>query len=72
MLNDTIMPASFVSMQDDENEYDVSSYLADYDEGEEDCKGCQNISEIAKTVSKEINELFDLTCFNTTATKYKV
>ena len=64
ILNDTIMPASFVSMQDDEEEYDVSSYLADYDEDEDDCQECKNISEIAKAVSKEINELFDLTCFN--------
>ena len=63
MLNDTIMPASFVSMQEEEDEYDVSSYLADYDEGEEDCEECKNISEIADTVAKEINELFDLTCF---------
>lgn len=63
VLNDTIMPASFVSMQDDENEYDVSSYLADYEESEEECEECENISEIAKIVSKEINELFDLTCF---------
>ena len=63
ILNDTFMPASFVSMQDDEDEYDVSSYLADYDDEEEDCENCENISEIAKIVSKEINELFDFTCF---------
>ncbi|MBC8237420.1 MAG: Jag N-terminal domain-containing protein [Helicobacteraceae bacterium] len=61
ILNNTIMPASFVSMQDDEDEYEVSNYLADYDEDEAEV---QNISEIAKTVAKEINELFDLTCFN--------
>ena len=61
ILNNTIMPASFVSMQDDEDEYEVSNYLADYDEDETDT---QNISEMAKTVGKEINDLFDLTCFN--------
>jgi len=61
ILNDTIMPDSFVSTQDDEQEYDdVSNYLADYDEDEVDSK---NISEIAKTVKDEINKLFDLTCF---------
>ena len=63
ILNDTIMPTSFVSMQDDEEEYDVSSYLADYDEGDEDCEECKNMSEIAQIVAKDINELFDLTCF---------
>ena len=63
ILNDTIMPTSFVSMQDDEEEYDVSNYLADYDEGEEDCEECKNMSEIAQIVTKDINELFDLTCF---------
>lgn len=61
VLNHTIMPASFVSMQDDEDEYEVSNYLADYDEDEVDT---HNISELAQTVKKEINDLFDLTCFN--------
>ncbi|WP_455756739.1 Jag N-terminal domain-containing protein [Sulfurimonas sp.] len=62
ILNDTIMPASFVSTQDDEDEYgDVTNYLADYDE--EDESEVKNISEIAKTVKDEINVLFDLTCF---------
>ena len=62
VLNDTIMPTSFVSMQDDEDDYDVSSYLADYDE-EDESNESQNISEIAGTIQTEINELFDLTCF---------
>jgi spoIIIJ-associated protein len=64
-LNDTIMPTSFVSMQDeeDDDEDDVSSYLADYDD-EEDANEIQSISEIAKSVQVEINELFDLTCFS--------
>jgi len=62
ILNDTIMPTSFVSTQDDEDEYeDVSNYLADYDE--EDESNTKNISQIAKTVKNEINQLFDLTCF---------
>ena len=61
ILNNTIMPASFVSMQDDEDEYEVSNYLADYDEDE---TTSQTISEMANIVAKEINELFDVTCFN--------
>ena len=62
ILNDTIMPDSFVSTQDDEQEYDdVSNYLADYDENELDSK---DISEIAQIVKTEINNLFDLICFN--------
>ncbi len=63
ILNDTIMPTSFVSTQDDEDEeYDVSNYLADYDD-EEDEQDTKNISEIALVVKKEINNLFDSTCF---------
>ncbi|MCD6172778.1 MAG: Jag N-terminal domain-containing protein [Sulfurimonas sp.] len=63
ILNDTIMPTSFVSTQDDEDEeYDVSNYLADYDD-EEDAQDTKNISEIALVVKKEINNLFDTTCF---------
>ncbi|MCX6077450.1 MAG: Jag N-terminal domain-containing protein [Campylobacterales bacterium] len=63
ILNDTIMPASFVSIQDeDDYEEDVSSYLADYDD-EEDLAVKENILEIAAIVEKEINVLFDLTCF---------
>ncbi len=64
ILNDTIMPASFVSIQDeDDYEEDVSSYLADYDD-EEDLAAKENILEIAAIVEKEVNVLFDLTCFN--------
>lgn len=67
VLNDTIMPMSFVSTQDDENEYDdISNYLADYDEEEadfcEDSQG-QGICEIVGQVQKEINILFSKTCF---------
>ncbi|MFA6137970.1 MAG: Jag N-terminal domain-containing protein [Sulfurimonas sp.] len=63
ILNDTIMPASFVSIQDeDDYEEDISSYLADYDD-EEDLAAKENILEIAAIVEKEINVLFDLTCF---------
>ncbi|MCX6052389.1 MAG: Jag N-terminal domain-containing protein [Campylobacterales bacterium] len=63
ILNDTIMPTSFVSMQEDEEYDDVSSYLADYDD-EEDNDVKENISDIAVIIEEEINTLFDLTCFN--------
>lgn len=64
ILNDTIMPTSFVSTQDDEDEEDddITSYLADYDD-EEDELAKESMSEIAIRVLKEINQLFDLTCF---------
>lgn len=64
ILNDTIMPASFVSTQDDEDEEDddITSYLADYDD-EDDELVRESISEIALSVKEEINQLFDLTCF---------
>jgi len=57
------MPASFVSTQDDDDEYDdVSNYLADYDE-EDDETEAKAISEIVPTIKKEINQLFEMTCF---------
>ena len=66
ILNDTIMPISFVSTQDEENEYDdVSNYLADYEEETDFCddaKG-EGICNLVDTVKEEINTLFDLTCF---------
>ncbi len=69
MLNDTIMPASFVSDQDDEDD-DLASglnYTADYDdefdEKEDDLQNSVKINELASKVDKEINELFNLTCF---------
>jgi len=66
VLNDTIMPTSFVSTQDeeDEEEDDISSYLADYDEDEDNNDISDDLTSIANEVSKEINTLFDFTCFN--------
>jgi len=72
-LNDTIMPASFVSDQDEELQEDLSNgldYTADYDdafdenidESEEEISVA--ISKVAQEVKKEINRLFALTCFN--------
>jgi len=73
MLNDTIMPASFVSDQDDEDDDLVSGldYTADYDDefdetehdGEEEVASV-DMTSIALEVEAEINRLFKLTCFN--------
>ncbi len=70
ILNDTIMPESFVSDQEDDD-YDVGSgleftadYDDEYDESDEEEEGIANIDAIAKEVSQEINKLFDLTCFS--------
>ena len=60
------MPASFVSDQDDEDD-DLSSgmsYTADYDdEYDNDETPTQNMVQISSEIQKEINTLFDLTCF---------
>lgn len=71
ILNDAIMPASFVSDQDDDDDDDLASgldYTADYDdefdESEEEEKVISNdLLAIAKEVEVEINQLFELTCY---------
>ena len=76
ILNDTIMPQSFVSTQDDDEDdeeeikeikEDVDSYLANYDDEFDnedlDTQEFKSTSEIAKTVTSEINELFKSICF---------
>ncbi|MCD6433892.1 MAG: Jag N-terminal domain-containing protein [Sulfurimonas sp.] len=65
ILNDTIMPESFVSDQDDEDDDLVSGldYTADYDEDEEDEEDGESISEVAKIVKEKINALFSNACF---------
>ena len=69
VLNDTIMPQSFVSTQDDED-YDMEdiNFTADYEEDEEEVvevvKDMTNANEVAASVEQEINKLFDFTCFN--------
>lgn len=65
VLNDTIMPESFVSTQDDED-YDMAdiNFTADYDEDESDLEISSDTKEIAKKIETEINELFNLTCFD--------
>ena len=65
IINDTIMPQSCVSTQDDED-YDISdiNFTADYEEDEDAQETTQNLQSIVQEVSKEMNSLFDLTCFN--------
>jgi spoIIIJ-associated protein len=63
VLNDTIMPESFVSDQDEEDD-DLASgldYTADYDEDDQER---ESILEVAKTVKEKINELFSHACFD--------
>jgi spoIIIJ-associated protein len=78
ILNDTIMPASFVNDQDDDEEDDLGSgldYTADYDDEfdesidihddeEEEEVISSDMQRIADQVEAEVNELFTLTCFN--------
>jgi len=73
-LNDTMMPASFVSDQDEELEEDLASgleYTADYDdaydeneEHEDEVTSDIDIDAIAQEVKQEVNELFSLICFD--------
>lgn len=72
VLNDTIMPASFVSDQDDEDD-DLASgldYTADYDDeydegndAKDETKSNANLDSIVEEVESKINALFKLTCF---------
>ena len=73
ILNDTIMPASFVSDQDEEDDDLMNGldYTADYDDEFDEVDDAQeeevvinaNISSIAQEVKEKINTLFKLTCF---------
>jgi len=72
-LNDTIMPTSFVSDQDEELEEDLSSgldYTADYDDAyDENIDETEEeldiaIDEIAAEVKEQINKLFEHICFD--------
>ncbi|MEA1955343.1 MAG: Jag N-terminal domain-containing protein [Campylobacterota bacterium] len=66
VLNDTIMPTSFVSDQDDEDDDDLNAmnFTADYDDEFDEKEESSEIYQIAKDVKKDINTLFDFTCFN--------
>lgn len=69
IVNDTIMPESFVSTQEDDD-YDMAgiNYTADYEEEEAFCEEEKDAKisayEVAPTVAKEINALFAHICFN--------
>lgn len=81
ILNDTIMPTSFVSDQDEEDlEEDLASglaYTADYDDEydedlEENKKSKIDINAIATQVQKDINKLFKSICFEIDAIEVSV
>jgi len=66
ILNDTIMPTSFVSDQDDDYD-DLGNglaFTADYDDEYDNQEIGSDIQQKAESISEEINALFDLTCFN--------
>ena len=64
VLNDTILPTSFVTDQDDEDEQ--NDYIEDAIEGmfdDEDEETFDSIDDIAAEVKEQINTLFSKTCF---------
>lgn len=73
VLNNTIMPASFVSDQDEEEDDDLASgldYTADYDDeydensdAKDESQSNANLDSIVEEVEIKINALFKLTCF---------
>jgi len=72
VLNDTIMPVSFVNDQDEEDDDLINGldYTADYDdeydevnETQEELTSSVNLDVIAEEVKVKINALFELTCF---------
>ena len=72
ILNDTIMPTSFVSDQDEEDDLDAMNFTADYDDEFDEKDEVSVNSDIAKEVKADINSLFDLTCFNIDEIEVKV
>ncbi|MBL1244006.1 MAG: Jag N-terminal domain-containing protein [Sulfurimonas sp.] len=70
VLNDTIMPASFVSDQDEDDDLNGLDFTADYDDEydersdtEEEIQTSTNLDSIVEEVQTKINALFKLTCF---------
>ncbi|WP_428737748.1 Jag N-terminal domain-containing protein [Sulfurimonas sp.] len=72
IINDTILPTSFVSDQDEELEEDIGSgldYTADYDDSYDEQEEAQTIfnhdmNEVVQEVQKDINKLFANVCFD--------
>lgn len=64
VFNDTIMPESFVSTQDEEYETDKDNSFEDsFYEDKDESQSTQTLLEIVETVKRDINKLFELTCF---------
>lgn len=64
IINDTIMPQSFVSTQEDEDyEIDDINFTADYEDEEEYTSSNVNAYDVASKIEAEINELFEDICF---------
>jgi len=70
VINDTIMPTSFVSDQD-EDDLDISDFTADYDDKFDEKDDSSKNQEIINEIKTDINALFDLTCFNIDEIKVK-
>jgi spoIIIJ-associated protein len=64
IINDTIMPESFVSDQEDDEELDPMEFTADYDDKYDENDSQTEIYHTAQEVKKDINSLFSQTCFN--------
>jgi len=67
MLNETIMPTSFVSDQDEEDEDLLNGldYTADYDDAYDEQENTHiGINGVAKEVKQAVNELFAKICFD--------
>ncbi|MFK5937602.1 MAG: Jag N-terminal domain-containing protein [Sulfurimonas sp.] len=65
ILHHTIMPASLTSSQDEDVDElkNGLDFTADYDDKYDEEQDMSHINEVVKSVNKEINELFELTCF---------
>jgi len=70
ILNDTIMPASFINDQDDDDDMGHGlEYTADYDDEFDEFEApveeeTTNLKTLSTEVQNDINKLFNLTCFN--------
>ncbi|MDY0116391.1 MAG: protein jag, partial [Sulfurimonadaceae bacterium] len=63
LFQDTIMPQSFVSMQDEDEDTYYEPVYADEDDEEEEIFNTKAMDEIAQEVRKELNVLFKTICF---------
>jgi spoIIIJ-associated protein len=64
MLHHKILPTSFVSSQDEEDDLESGvGFTADYDDKYDEEEDMSHINSIVKSIDKDINELFTFTCF---------